>query len=84
MELTASQRKAFQMGSIALLLSAVVIFIITGWVAALPLFAGGLAIMVLASQAAEPAVIDPESPEHQGMAVDVTDVVDDVVDRPAD
>ena len=74
MELTASQRKAFQLGAVALVLAAVAIFVVTGWVAALPMFAGGLAIMVLASQAAEPssmphqtepgAIVDapPESP----------------------
>lgn len=58
MELTASQRKAFILLSAALVLAAVVIFVTTGWVAALPLFAGGLAILVLASQAAEPALLE--------------------------
>lgn len=64
MELTASQRKAFILLSAALVLAAIAIFVTTGWVAALPLFAGGLAILVLASQAAEPIPIDdrPEGP----------------------
>lgn len=69
MELTASQRKAFLMGAGALLLSAVAIFIATGWVAALPLFAGGLAIMVLASQASEPVVPDEPDELADGQAV---------------
>ena len=68
MELTASQRKAFQMGAVALLVSAVAIFIVTGWVAALPLFAGGLAIMVLASQASEPVVRDEPDDFADGQA----------------
>ena len=58
MELTASQRKAFTLLAGALVLAAIAIFLTTGWVAALPLFAGGLAILVLASQAAEPALAE--------------------------
>jgi len=61
MELTANQRKAFILLSAALVLAAIAIFLTTGWVAALPLFAGGLAILVLASQAAEPVPIDDRS-----------------------
>ncbi len=66
MELTASQRKAFQFGAIALVLAAVAMYIVTGWLAALPLFAGGLAIMVLASQASEPMPPDDHADELGG------------------